>query len=303
MLALAPAAPARAAAPTSSTVVFVPYEKANGPKIGPGQSVLLPYAEFLRLRGTAAGQTGRPEFHPLASLAQASYQGEVRGDVATLEAQFVIEALARPTDLLEIRLPFGNVAVESAAVDGPKASLGALEDGVGFRVFLTGEGRRTLRLKLATRLGADGVKRWIDFVIPRAAAASVVLKTTDDAVLEREPLALPATVEAAPGGGSVIKASAGASGRVLFAWRPRVKATGAAAQARLAVEEQISLALTARGAEAKVKLSVTLLAGQTASLPLELPAGVRLLGVSGAFVKDWSAPDAQRRLTPGGGRS
>jgi hypothetical protein len=216
--------------------------------------------------------------------------------VATLEAQLVIEALARPADQLEVRLPFGNVAVESAAVEGPKASLGALEEGLGFRVFLTGEGRRTLKIKLATRLGLDGVKRWTDFNVPRAAAASVTLKTPDDAVLERVPFDLPSTLESAPGGGSLIKASAGASDRVLLAWRPRVKATGVAAQARLAVDEKLSLALTARGAEAKVKLAASLLAGQTATLPLELPAGVRLLGVSGPFVKDWSAPDAQRRV-------
>ena len=154
VLALAPAAPA--AAPTSTTLVFVPYEKATGPKLGPGQAVLLPYAEFLRLRGTAAGTPGSAQFTPVASLAQAVYDGTVEGDVARLDAQLTIEALARPTDRLEVRLPFQSAAVESAVIEGPKASLAPLEGETGFRIYLTGEGRRTLRLKLAVPLATVG---------------------------------------------------------------------------------------------------------------------------------------------------
>lgn len=304
LLALAPRGAAQPGTPvTSTTVVFVPYDKVGGPKLGPGQAVLLPYAELLKLRDVTAGRLEPRAFQPVAALAQAVYQGTVEGDVARLDAEWTVETLARPDDRLELKLPLHGAAVESAVIEGARASLAPLEGTpqsgeTGLRLLLGGEGRRTLKVRLAVPLTADGATRRLDFAVPRAAAASLSLKVPADVSLERTPESLPATAEPAPGGATLIKASAGSSDRLLLAFRPRVQATGAAAQARLAVEQQIALAVSARGAEAQVKMKASLLAGQTAALALELPPGVKLLGVSGPFVKDWTAAEgAGRRVT------
>jgi len=68
-LALGPAwAVAQSEKPASSPerFVFVPYEKTTGPQIGKQQSVLLPYAEFLRLKSAAEKRPLAAEFKPLA---------------------------------------------------------------------------------------------------------------------------------------------------------------------------------------------------------------------------------------------
>ena len=197
--ASAPSPPNRE--PTSSTAyVFVPYDRAAGPAFGKDQSVLLPYAEFLRLKDTTKSAPDRPDFRPGAALSQATYAGTIETNVATLDAEFVVEVLARPKDTLVVRLPFGNAAVEKANVDGSGASIAPLEDATGLAVTMTGEGRRTVKLRLAVPLGSDGAIKRLDFHTPRAAAASLKLRVPDDVVLEIIPDALPATVAKAAGG-------------------------------------------------------------------------------------------------------
>ncbi|MCX7015278.1 MAG: hypothetical protein NTW86_22435 [Candidatus Sumerlaeota bacterium] len=277
-----------------ATFVFVPYEKMKGPQLGKDQSVLLPYAEFLRLKGTAGARVESPKFQPSASLAQAVYTGAVEGgDVARLDAVLTLEALARPTDTLEIRLPFAGAALESAAVEGPTAWVAPLSEGSGLRVFLRGEGARTVKLKLASKMKTDGALKRLDVGVPRAAAASLALRVGEDVALTPSDDTLPATVARAADGTVEIKASAGGADALRLAFHPRVEATGAAAQIRFAVDEQILLSVSSQSARAHATLKIDMLAGTANSIGIQLPPAARLLSVSGSFVKDWSAPDAK----------
>jgi hypothetical protein len=285
-------------APTTSPArfVFVPYEKMSGPQFGKDQSILLPYAEFLRLKN-AAIPPGSPDFRPLASLAQTGYKGKVEENVAVFDAEFVIEVVARPTDTLEIQLPFRAASVETASVEGPQASFSPLEKESGMRLTLRGEGRRTLKLRLATSLQTAGALKKIDFGIPRAAASSLTLRVPEDILLETQRDALPATAGKFADGAVEIAASCGSADRVFLAWKPRAEVTGVAAQTRIAVDQVATVNVSAAGAEIKVRVAANLLAGTAKSVVVGLPAGVQLLSVSGPFVKDWSAPDANRQVT------
>ena len=299
-LALGPAwAVAQSEKPASSPerFVFVPYEKTTGPQIGKQQSVLLPYAEFLRLKSAAEKRPLAAEFKPLASLSQSRYQGQTEGDLARLDAEFVIETLARPDDALEIHLPFQGASIESAAVDGEQASFGPLEQEMGLRVFLTGPGRRTVRLRLAAPIQSDGAVRRLDFRVPRAAASSLRLSLREDVVLEPAEGALPATISKSADGASTIDASAGSADRLLVVYRTRMEATGAAAETRIAVQQSIRFSVFAQSASARVTMKMEPLAGSARDVAVEIPKNARLLSVSGPFVKDWSAPDAQGKTT------
>jgi len=293
----APGAPAtrdtsRDTSPPAATFVFVPYDKVRGPEFGLKQSVLLPYAEFLRLK---AASTEKPEsdFRPMASISQSSFKGAVEGNVAKLDAEFVIETQARPKDALEIQLPFSGASVESVTIEDTQASVGPLTGAEGLRLFLRGGGRRVLRLRLAAPLISDGPAKRLDFHVPRAAASSLSLRVGEDATLESVADALPATVSSAAGGGVEIKASCGSRDRLLLAWRPRAEVTGAAAQTRIAVYQDYRLTVAARSANVRVKLEVSVLAGNAPSVTVQVPPSARLLSVAGSFVKDWSLPDKQ----------
>jgi hypothetical protein len=278
--------------PPGTQYIFVPYDKEAGPKLDLKQSVLLPYAEFLRLKKIVDGKIDTPEFHPVASLVQSSYKGVAKKNVAVLDAEFVIEALARAEDRLEIRLPFAEAAVESAQVsEGKDASLGSLRDGAGVALFVKGGGRRVVQLRIAAPLRTlDAVSR-LDFHVPRSAASSLVLKVDANVVLETDSGAVPAEASALKEGGTEIRAACGSRDRIVLAYRPRTEAVEAAARARFTVTEEIRLSVSSGDAHAEVRAAFAVLAGNVESVEVQLPAGVRLLNASGSFVKDWSAGD------------
>ncbi|MBN1516073.1 hypothetical protein JXA32_05855 [Candidatus Sumerlaeota bacterium] len=295
LLAAMPRSPlAQAADRTPSAdaerVVFVPYEKASGPEWGLDQSVLIPYAEFLKLKNAGADPAAAADFHPAAAIAQATLKGRVEGDVAVFDAEYVIEVMARQDDLLKLRLPFENVSVESVQVEGPQALLSPFTKTSGFQLELLGPERRTLRIRMAAAIHQQGAAQILDFQLPRAAAASMELIVDEDVALEKIPDGL-ATAMIAPAeeGKFKITASLGSQGHVRLGYRPRVLKTGAAAQKRMAVDQQYQLSVSRQGARAGVKLHVELLSGEIDSFQLTLPEGARLLSVAGDYVKDWKA--------------
>lgn len=288
---------AGAGATSQTAFVYVPYDKTAGPAFGGDQSVLLPYAEFLRLKNASQLAPDRPDFRPGAAVSQASYTGSADGNVATLEAEFTIEVLARPKDTLVVQLPFDGAAVERATIEGAQASLAPLEGGGGLAATLTGEGKRTVKLRLAAVLGSDGAVKKLEFHVPRAAAASIKLRVADDVALEIIPDALPATTAKSTQGGVEITASAGSKEKLLLAWRPRVETKAAVTEARFSISQDIRLSLSSRSASARVKMHTEFLAGSSATFVFNLPDGAQLLGVTGSFVKDWTPPAKDGRVS------
>ena len=72
--------------PPNPQYVFVPYDKETGPKLDLKQSVLLPYAEFLRLKKIVDGKTTTPDFRPIASIVQSSYKGTAGKNVTGIQS-------------------------------------------------------------------------------------------------------------------------------------------------------------------------------------------------------------------------
>ena len=281
--------------PTPAGFVFVPYEKMTGPQFADDQSVLVPYAEFLRLKGTGV-EPDSPDFKPAAALSSARYAGRVTDDVATFDAELTVDVLARPDDYLEVALPFSGAAIEAASVDGPAASLAPPESGSGLVLTVHGEGARVLKLRLSTRLKADGAVRRLEFRTPRAAASSIELRVPESILLVDESNALPARLGESEANESLIMASAGSSERVLLAYRPRLEERGAAAETRLSVDQKLVVQISPRDAQIRARFAFSVLSGEASSVSLRLPEGVRLLAVSGPYVKSWTEPDADGQV-------
>lgn len=295
ILAIGPLPAVAADAP--QPVVFVPYDRATGPRLEPNQSVLLPYAEFLRLkRGGEA--TSVTQGRAMAALVQADYRGAVEDKIARLEAQLRLEVIAPTAEPVPLDLPLEGGAIESVSLQGAPATVSARENGQGLRLMMRGSGTRMLTLKLAVPIATDGARSRLDFRPPRAAASSLVMTVAEDVIVETIQGSIPASVRSDARGGATIEASPGAGGRILIAWRPRVEATGAGAQARLEVAEQMRVSVNADTAQASDRMHLKLLGGGVSSLSLRMPAGVQLLNVSGSFVRDWaSAPNGATSIS------
>lgn len=318
------AAASRSAAPTAAkpaaeapaipadSVVFVPYDAMKGPEWGLDQSVLVPYAEFLKLKSQAQDQPDDPAFQPRATISQAVYEGALSGDVAVLDAVITIDVLARAKDKLDILLPFGASAIERVEVRSessvkptgqPNAlaisardTLGPLEGRPGLALRLDGPGRREVHLRLAVPVATDGAVKVLRFEAPAAGAASLRVHVAEDVVIEQREGSLPARVSPANGGGFDISASAGAWTVYQVAWRPKIERTEAAAQVRLSATQGAIWTLGSQIASGQINLKFQVLAGEAESVAVKMPAGLQLIGVTGPFVKDWSAPDADGRV-------
>lgn len=278
-------------ATSQTALVYIPYDKLRGPELRSDQSVLVPYAEFLKLRKSVEGQPNQPDFRPMASLSQAGYTGSMQGDVALLDAEFTIEVLARPADRLSVALPFPGASIERATATGPDCTLSPLEESApGVRVSLHGPGQRVVKLRLAAPVQVQEAVKRLDFGIPRAAAASLKLTVPEDVVLASIPNMLPSTLTRQPKSGVEISASVGSSGKIVLGFRPRAETKAGKAEARFSCAEDIQVKLGARTASATVQVKTTFASGSSDSFGLQLPEGVQLLGVSGPFVKNWAAP-------------
>lgn len=290
------AAPPPAAKADASRYVFVPYDGSAGPRLEAEQSVLIPYAEFLRLKSAENGKPDSPEFRPFASLSQSVYRGQVRDGVVRLECEMTLEVLARAEDTLEIPVSLSGISAESAVVEGEAAYLVPMPDGKGFTVVVRGGGKRVLRCRLAAPLLTQGAQKRIDFRIPRAAAASLHLRIPADMTLEPAPQTLPAVAIPEKDGGTLIEASLGGSDRVHLVFVPRIEAVEEVTRTRIAAHQETTFSVRSQSVEARVKFDIKLLAGQTDHLVIELPAAVRLLGIKGSFIREWSEPDASRQV-------
>jgi len=284
----------------TSTVVFVPYEKAQGPDLTGGQSVLLPYAEFLQLKKAQAAAAPTSATQPRAAIAQSKFEGSIQDSAARFSAEFTVDVLARPTDRLQIPLPIEGASVETAAVEGPRASLAPLAgEGTGMTLQVEGEGRRVLRLQLVVPIRTQDVLSRLEFRVPPAAASSLLLRLQNQSVvLQPDAETLPATLESTtntPGGGAEIRAACGSRSRLLLLFRQTARPTQDQVKTRLAVEEEMRFTVTARQAGSRTSVNVQVLSGQTDAVTFSVPSGTRLLSVSGPFVKDWSVAGNTRQ--------
>lgn len=278
--------------PPPTNAIFVPYEKMTGPKFGKDQSILVPYAEFLKLKKAAETRPDSEDFRPVAALVQSSYKGVIADTLVRIDAELIVDVLARAKDTLEVILPFEGVAIEKSAIEGASGTLGPLDSGAGFRLIMQGAGRRTLIISLAVPLKSEGGAKRLDFRVPRAAASSLELSSKEKIAIESQEQSVPATITENPDGSAVIRAATGSTERILLMFRPGIERVGAAAQTRFSIHQEIAARLSSKQAEFAVQLKGKIHTGSLKSLAVQLPAGVQLRDVAGSFVKDWSAPDA-----------
>lgn len=269
--------------------VFVPYDKAAGPRIEPRDSVLIPYAEFLNLK--AAGEKSPPpqKRPPVAALASAHFAGTVREGLAAIQARYELDAMAEPDQRFEAALPFEGAAIESASIEGPNASLAPLDSGFGLRAILHGGGKRTILLRLVSPIQTEGARNVLSFRAPKAAAAQLRLSFSAPVEIDRGKGDLPAEILPDAAGGMVLAAACGAADRIQAGWRERAEAAPeAAAESRLAVSRALRYSVHANSLDLSAEFRFEPLSGAIGEIQAPLPEGAQVLSISGPFLERWS---------------
>jgi len=254
------------------------------------RSILLTYAEFLKLKEAGTPEP-EPDAPPRVALREAAYVGELRGQVALLEARYTVDVSARAKQEAETTLTWEGVALESVAWGEGRQAADRLEgagDGPGLRLLTQGPGTRTLVVRLTVPAEVKGDTVRLGFGVPRPLAGTLRLTLphgmrpaeNDDFGAEVTDAATTSLLTAAMGGVSRVD---------LTLKRPRVTiAAGEAPPVRFDASQHLQVRVRAKSALATAWIAVTPLPLLPATLVISLPPGATPIQVEGKALVSWA---------------
>ena len=278
--------------PKRPTEVYVPASDLDAVLGMEKRGVLLPRSQFEELL-KKAGQNARetPDIPNGITVVSADYQGRIVGSQLLLAATIKLNQVVEGWRLL--RLPLEGVGLESAALDGHPALLGANGADRTLHLFSDRRGAHTLVLEAAVPLVASGGDREANFrlgdlpvgTLNLEVAANQRLLVSGHALERPSPLDKPATYSLPIGGSAEIKlhltdrSLEQASDRLLFAettYRLNVSYGDAAWQA--------VTSLDVRGTAVE-------------HLVIVIPEGLQITAVDSTGLNSWKASAAPQKPT------
>jgi hypothetical protein len=237
-------------------------------------------AEF-RASGNSAARSNR------VSVVSAAFTGTTHERVARIEA--VLEFASAGTNQT-VPLFGSEVAVQEFT--SPKGDARLWREGENVGVLLPSAGPAAVRFALLVKLGGDVGRRTLDFRIPPALGTRLSLRLDEpDADVEFPGAVSFSRTNAGPQ--TRIEAVLGATDRIALAWTPRLRR--ASESGSLVFVQEAALVTLGNGVAAtRSQLEFTTPQGELRSVRVGLPAGQRLLRVSGEQVRNWTYADTNR---------
>jgi hypothetical protein len=253
--------------------------------IPPGTAALLLF--LTPFAGDLALAQAPPTAPPPVSIVSANFTGIARESVAELNA--TIDFISMGTNVT-VALFGKEVAVQEFT-----ASAGAIRlwrEGEKIGVLLPEPGVASAQMKLLVKLSGDASRRRIEFGLPSALGSRLTLLIDEPDADVEFPSAV--TFQRTPQDKQTrVEAVLGATNSVSLAWTPRLKR--ASEVAAMAFVQQTSLVTFGGGvAGTRSVLDYQVMQGELRQLRVALPAGQRLLRVSGASVHSWDFAETNR---------
>ena len=202
-------------------IIYVPYQKLEDVLDQQNSSVIIPYADYLKLWSKAEGAVGPAGTKVDAVITRADYTARVEEDVARITAEFQIRVVGKPW--VEVPLNFGEAAVGEVTSSTGDVLLRGTGDGT-YVLLLKEQGEQQVTLELTTRVVTSPDGREIAFDTPTVAVSTLelVIPQADQEVQVR-PRLIQSPVDGEEGT-THIKASLGATGRIAATWHARASA-------------------------------------------------------------------------------
>ena len=202
-------------------LIYLPYKNLKSLFEKPEGSVLVPYADYLKLWERAfANGPERTDRAPVDGvISSATYTAKAESDVVQISASFVVQVLEN--GWAEIPLKFGDAAVGKLTSDTGKVLLRGTGTGT-YSLLLSQPGEHKVQLELTARVRVAPEGKILDLDLPSVAITNFDFLVPDvDQTIDLKPklVVLPAEVT---GKQSRIKASLGATDKVTVRWHPRV---------------------------------------------------------------------------------
>lgn len=277
-------------------LIYLPYKNLKTLFEKPDGSVLVPYADYLKLweKATAHGPN-RPLRPPVDGvISSATYVAKVEKDVvqiaATLNAQVLENGWA------EIPLRFGDAAIGKLTSDTGKALLRGTGTGT-YSLLLPQQGEHKIQLELTARVRIAPEGKSLDLELPSVGITNFEFLVPEaDQTIDLQPKLVVQPAEVT-GQQSRIKASLGATDKVSVRWHPRV-GTKPDMELLASVTSQTLVTVDDGLIHTDSWLNYDVLRGQLEKIKLVVPKEHRILDItSNAKVKAWhAAEEGQRQI-------
>ena len=274
-------------------LIYVPYKNLKKVFNRQGASVLIPYAEYLKLWAGIQGGPLQPDGGPPvpAVITKAHYSGRIDENFARIDATFSIRVLGKPWVELPIR--FGTAAVGRIRSDD------VLLRGTGkgtYSLLLPKRGEHEVTLELVARVGTSPEGRSFEFECPAVGITTLDLTIPEaNQSVELTPRLVSLPIEA-DDGQTRITATLGATPKIGARWHP---SAGSRPKMELlaAVTNQLQVSVEEGIVHADAFLTHEVVRGEMRQLQIAVPRGHRILDVSSrdAKLQGWNAVTEENR--------
>lgn len=271
-------------------IIYVPFSKLGDTLDQPDSSVVLPYAEYLKLKQQWE-ESRKPEQPVSVVLTQADYVGVVEKDFArltlTLQAKVLGPAWSR------IPIQFGAAAV--GKVTGKDVLIRGTGEGAYELIFgQPGEQIVTIELGVPVSQSPDG--RRFDFSCPPVAVQTIDITVPEaEQAIEIQPTGLREPVEQQPEQGTRAIVQTGSTQHIQVAWRAR--ASQKPEMDLLASVTNRTLVTIGDGLiHTDTWLTYDVLRGRLAQFQIVVPADHRILDINANVrIKSWKPTERDGR--------
>ena len=275
-------------------LIYMPFKNLKAVFEKPDGSVLVPYADYIKLWEKAFGDGLRkPEQAPVSGvISSASYTAKVEKDVALISATLIVQVLEK--GWADVHVKFGEAAVAKFSSDSGKVLLRGTGNGT-YSLLLPTAGEHKISFELTARIRTAPDGKSLDLDVPPVGITDFELSVPDaDQTMELKPKLATQSVEVAAKE-SRIKASVGSTEKISVRWHPRV-GTKPDMELLASVTNQTAVSVEEGLIHTDAWLTYEILRGQLEKVKLVVPKGHRILDItSDAKVKEWKAVDEDNR--------
>ena len=275
-------------------LIYMPFKNLKAVFEKPDGSVLVPYADYIKLWEKAFGDGMRKPDHPPISgvISSASYSAKVEKDVAQISATLIVQVLEK--GWAEIPVKFGEAAIGKLTSDTGKVLLRGTGNGT-YSLLLPTPGEHKISLELTARVRTAPEGKSLELDIPAVGITDFELLVPEaDQTMELKPKLATQPVEVAAKE-SKIKATIGSTEKISVRWHPRV-GTKPDMELLASVTNHTLVTVEDGLIHSDAWLTYEILRGQLEKFKLAVPKGHRILDItSDAKVKEWKAVDEENR--------
>ncbi|MEW4527137.1 hypothetical protein [Maioricimonas sp. JC845] len=281
---------------TGQSAIYIPYERLDDVFEDLNSTVVLPYAEYLKL--WRAGQPHVADGGKVdAVITRSTYTVTIDEDVARIQAELTVNVLGKPW--VEVPVRFGDAAVGTLTVKGDELDEGDVllkGTGDGTYALLFGKaGLHTLTIELVSRVRTSPDGREFTFECPPVGITTLELTIPEaEQTVQVTPQIVALPVDEAANE-TRVKVGLGATGRITARWHPR-----SSAQPEMELLTSVNNRLLVSVEDGLVHtdsyLHFDVLRGRLSEVQVVVPKEHRILDVSAdARIKGWRTDEEENR--------